>query len=183
MGESQPNAVQQTSQQRQDNMAAADLLREGVAGLSARDTAAVSESPYYSIGELAERFQVTTRALRFYEERGLLHPFRQRKWRLYSHYDVERLKLILMGKRVGLAISEIQEILERHDQGASQSELLGFILEKLEEQADFLRTQRSEIEESLSQLAATTQVLQRALTKNGPRSRATARSSRPLRRA
>lgn len=66
----------------------------------------------YTISELAREFEVTPRALRFYEDKGLLSPRREGMNRVYSHRDRGRLQLILRGKRVGLSLLEIKEILD-----------------------------------------------------------------------
>jgi len=66
----------------------------------------------YTISQLAREFEVTPRALRFYEDKGLLTPRREGMNRVYSHRDRGRLQLILRGKRVGLSLIEIKEILD-----------------------------------------------------------------------
>lgn len=66
----------------------------------------------YSISQLAREFVVTPRALRFYEDMGLLSPRREGMARVYSHRDRARLQLILRGKRVGLPLLDIKEILD-----------------------------------------------------------------------
>ena len=66
----------------------------------------------YTISELAREFTVTPRALRFYEDKGLLSPRRDGMNRVYTHRDRGRLQLILRGKRVGLSLLEIKEILD-----------------------------------------------------------------------
>lgn len=66
----------------------------------------------YTISQLAREFEVTPRALRFYEDKGLLSPRREGLNRVYSHRDRARLQLILRGKRVGLSLAEIKEILD-----------------------------------------------------------------------
>lgn len=66
----------------------------------------------YTISELAREFEVTPRALRFYEDKGLLSPRRDGMNRVYSHRDRGRLQLILRGKRVGLSLLEIKELLD-----------------------------------------------------------------------
>ena len=66
----------------------------------------------YSITELANEFDITPRALRFYEEKGLLTPAREGQTRLYSHKDRARLQLILSGRSVGLTLREIGDILD-----------------------------------------------------------------------
>lgn len=66
----------------------------------------------FTISQLAREFDVTPRALRFYEDKGLLTPRREGMNRVYSHRDRARLQLILRGKRVGLSLIEIKEILD-----------------------------------------------------------------------
>src|SRR5210317_1887750 len=65
----------------------------------------------YSIGDLAGEFDVTTRTIRFYEEKGLLNPRREGTRRIYSTADRTRLRLILRGKRLGLSLDESAEII------------------------------------------------------------------------
>jgi len=66
----------------------------------------------FSISELSREFDVTTRAIRFYEDEGLLEPHRQGRQRVYSSRDRIRLKLILRGKRLGFSLSEIGDIID-----------------------------------------------------------------------
>ncbi|MDD3838202.1 MAG: MerR family DNA-binding transcriptional regulator [Phenylobacterium sp.] len=69
----------------------------------------------YSISELCREFDVTPRALRFYEERGLLSPARRDMQRIYSSRDRARLALVVRGRRVGISLAEIHEILDVYD--------------------------------------------------------------------
>ena len=80
----------------------------------------------YTISELAREFAVTPRALRFYEDKGLLTPRRDGMNRVYSHRDRGRLQMILRGKRVGLSLLEIKEILDLYkvDQRAQAQTML-----------------------------------------------------------
>ena len=71
----------------------------------------------YTIGQLCREFGATTRALRFYEEQGLLNPRRRQMARLYDYKDRARLTLIMRGRRVGLSLAEIREILDLYDEG------------------------------------------------------------------
>ncbi len=64
----------------------------------------------YSIGELAQEFDITTRSIRFYEDQGLIHPTRKGQTRIYNHRDKVRLKLILRGKRLNFSLAEIGQI-------------------------------------------------------------------------
>ena len=69
----------------------------------------------YTIGELAKEFDLTTRAIRFYEDCGLLQPQRQGRNRVYSPRDRTRLKLTLRGKRLGLTLSEVKELVDMYE--------------------------------------------------------------------
>ena len=69
----------------------------------------------FRIGELAREFDVTLRTLRFYEDKGLLNPRRVGNLRLYTRGDRARLRIILLGKRVGFSLKDIREILELYD--------------------------------------------------------------------
>ena len=77
----------------------------------ARSTAA----PTFTIGELAQEFGVTTRAIRFYEDCGLLDPARAGRNRVYSARDRTRLKLTLRGKRLGLKLAEVKELVDMYE--------------------------------------------------------------------
>ena len=78
--------------------------------------AAVTQmSSTYSIGELAREFDLTTRAIRFYEDCGLLDPRRNGRQRIYSQRDRTRLKLTLRGKRLGLTLAEVKELVDMYE--------------------------------------------------------------------
>jgi DNA-binding transcriptional MerR regulator len=103
----------------------------------------------WTVGELAEELGITTRTLRFYEAEGLVSPARAGSARVYDHRDRARIRLILRGKRFGMSLSEIREIVEMYD-GAASSERrqLETLLSRLDDitadltarQADLART-------------------------------------------
>ena len=72
-----------------------------------------NQNETYRIGDLAREFDITLRTLRFYEDRGLIHPKRDGSTRLYSDYDRSRLSVILLAKKVGFSLVDIQEVLRR----------------------------------------------------------------------
>ena len=76
----------------------------------------------YSISELAQEFDVTTRSVRFYEDQGLLRPSRRGQTRIFSSKDRVRLKLILRGKRMGLSLAETKELFDLWDETTSGNE-------------------------------------------------------------
>ena len=110
----------------------------------------MSES--YSITELSEEFQVTPRAMRFYEDKALLKPRRNGLNRIYSRRDRVRLGLILRGKRLGFRLDEIKEMLDLYDLGDGQVEQLRLTLQKSRDRIAFLRRQRKDVDQALREL-------------------------------
>lgn len=106
----------------------------------------------YRIGELSKDFDVTLRTLRFYEDKGLLSPRRIGNTRLYSRADRTRLKLILLGKRVGLSLLDVKAILDLYDPNGNNRRQLEVALEKGEEQMHVLEAQSKEIEAARAEL-------------------------------
>ena len=114
----------------------------------------------YTIGDLAREFDVTLRALRFYEDKGLLSPRREGLARLYSAADRVRLQLILKGKRLGFTLAEISEMVEAHErQDAGADQQLKLSREKCLEQIAHLEQQRREIEDAILELKRTHETL------------------------
>ncbi|NWG45263.1 MAG: MerR family DNA-binding transcriptional regulator [Alphaproteobacteria bacterium] len=109
-------------------------------------------SDTFTISQLAAEFGVTPRALRFYEDRGLLAPARRGQARLYSRRDRARLALILRGKRVGFSLTEIAEMLNLYDLEDGQETQLRTALGKFRAQIAALEAQRRDIEESIAEL-------------------------------
>jgi DNA-binding transcriptional MerR regulator len=108
----------------------------------------------YSIGELAREFDVTTRAIRFYEAEGLLTPRRDGQRRIYTPRDRTRLKLTLRGKRLGLTLSEIRDLIDMYEPGEDQRPQLERFLAVLEAHKDALQRQREDIDAQLTEIAA-----------------------------
>lgn len=106
----------------------------------------------YRIGELSKEFDVTLRTLRFYEDKGLLTPRRIGNTRLYSRADRTRLKLILLGKRVGLSLLDVKEILDLYDPKGNNLRQLQVAFEKGQEQMETLQSQRKEIDAAIEEL-------------------------------
>ncbi len=106
----------------------------------------------YTISELAKEFDITTRAIRFYESEGLLNPERDGRNRLYSQRDHTRLKLILRGKRLGFALEEIREMFELYDSATGELAQLRHVLDKVEARKLVLRQQMEDIQLSLHEL-------------------------------
>ena len=106
----------------------------------------------FSISELSQEFDVTTRAIRFYEDEGLLEPQRQGRQRVYSSRDRVRLKLILRGKRLGFSLSEIGDIIDMYDSEPGEVGQLQYFIEKISVRRKTLKQQRDDIEVTLKEL-------------------------------
>lgn len=108
----------------------------------------------WSVGELAEELGVTTRTLRFYEAEGLVQPDRQGTSRSYTARDRARLRLILRGKRFGMSLAEISEIVGMYD-GAASSERrqLEALLGRLAEISADLRARQADLRRTLAEVA------------------------------
>lgn len=106
----------------------------------------------WTIGELSREFGATARALRFYEDKGLLSPARDGLNRLYSARDRARLQLILRGKRVGFSLVEIREMLDLYDLGDNQRAQMRLTLAKYHDQIKHLTRQREDIDAALLEL-------------------------------
>ena len=106
----------------------------------------------YTISELAREFDITTRTIRFYEDEGLLQPERNGRQRIYSRRDYIRLKLILRGKRLGLSLSEISDIIELYDSDQGETGQLASFLDSIRERRSVLKQQRTDIDATLREL-------------------------------
>ncbi len=113
-----------------------------------------AERSEFSISELAREFDVTPRAIRFYEAEGLLSPRRDGQRRIYTPRDRTRLKLTLRGKRLGLALSEIRELIDLYEPGRDDRPQLERFLAVLDAHIGTLQQQRTDIEAQLSELQA-----------------------------
>ena len=113
-----------------------------------------TERAEFSISELAQEFDITPRAIRFYEAEGLLAPRREGQRRIYTPRDRTRLKLTLRGKRLGLTLSEIRELIDMYEPGRDQRPQLKRFLDVLESHKATLLQQRTDLEAQLAELTA-----------------------------
>ncbi|MBI2313225.1 MAG: MerR family DNA-binding transcriptional regulator [Betaproteobacteria bacterium] len=108
----------------------------------------------YTITQLAKEFGVTTRAIRFYEDQGLLTPRREGRNRIYSKRDWVRLKLVLRGKRLGFTLSEIRDFFDLYDSTKDETPQLVKFLDSLKQRQAILEQQREDIEVVLGEIQA-----------------------------
>ncbi len=120
-----------------------------------------------TIGEVCAEFQVTPRALRFYEARGLLSPIRDGQRRLFTHRDRARLKLILRGKRFGFSLSELKGLLDLYHVGDGQVTQLSATLEAAGRHHAELVAQRDELDRALAELEEQMQTIRQLLEAKG----------------
>ncbi len=117
----------------------------------------------YSISDLAAEFGVTTRTLRFYEEKGLLQPERRGRVRYFSPADRVRLRLILRGRRLGLSLEESAEIIDLYKAPEGGRRQLSALLQKLAERREQLEKQAADLAAVLDELAGVEDACHKAL--------------------
>lgn len=110
--------------------------------------------PHLTIGQLCDEFEVTARALRFYEDEALISPERRGTQRIYSERDRTRLAWILRGKRVGLSLSEIKELLDLYDVGDGRRTQRLKTIERCQAKVDALKQQRVDIDATIDELTS-----------------------------
>lgn len=106
----------------------------------------------YSIGELADELKVTTRAIRFYEAKGLIAPARRGVARSYSRRDRARLRLILRGKNLGFTLEEIAQYLALYDADPAQMAQTQMLLARVETAIEDLQVKRADLDRTLREL-------------------------------
>ena len=127
-----------------------------------------AESRTYSISELAREFGVTPRALRFYEDKDMLHPARDGMTRVYSNRDRARVTIIVRLKRLGLPLADIREILDLYGLEDGERAQMRMSLEKFRKQVKELNSQREDIDTALTELRKGIAWLEENLSRIGP---------------
>lgn len=111
------------------------------------------ETRTFTITELAQEFDITARAIRFYEDLGLLAPTRAGRNRVYTHRDRTRLKLTLRGKRLGLSLQEIKQLVDMYESPADTAPQLQAFLQVLQAHRKQLEQQLDDIQVMLTEIA------------------------------
>lgn len=107
---------------------------------------------FFTVTELADELDVTPRAIRFYEAKGLLSPKRAGATRVYTHRDRARLLLILRGKRLGFSLADIKEFLDLYVVDTSQTEQMRLLRRKVNQRLEAMEIQRRDLEASVEEL-------------------------------
>lgn len=110
--------------------------------------------PTYTIAELAREFDVTLRAIRFYEDQGLISPQREgvARTRVYTARERTRLKLTLRGKRLGLSLSEIKSVVDMYESPKDTTAQMELLLQVLAQHRQRMEQQREDIEAALAEI-------------------------------
>jgi len=137
-----------------DTDVSGNLRREGNGGAAVTNSGQAAHA-MFTIGELARDFGVSLRTLRFYEERKLLAPNRQGSRRFYSRRDRARLELVLLGKKVGLSLTEIRDLLDFYDLKRGHASQLRLAISRFGSQIERLRRQREDVDQAISALTRT----------------------------
>ena len=139
-------------------------LMTAAAAANTNDSAEASQhEDFIRIGEMAKRHEVTLRTLRFYEDKGLLNPRREGTTRLYTRRDNARLKLILLGRKVGFSLRDVKQIMDLYDPNGANTKQLRLTIDKSEKQLARLQKQRAAIDEAISELSDTMAIVRKLL--------------------
>ena len=120
------------------------------------------------IGDMAKMFGVTLRTLRFYEDKGLLNPKREGTTRLYTRRDRARLRLILLGRKVGFTLRDVKHMIDLYDPKGPNTKQLKVVLDKSEKQMGRLLKQREALDEAIDDLTKAMEAARNTLASRQP---------------
>src|SRR5262245_24462493 len=127
-----------------------------------------AQDGFIRIGEMAKRHGVTLRTLRFYEDKGLLAPKREGSTRLYTRRDNARLKLILLGRKIGFPLRDVKQMIDLYDPSGPNTKQLKHTLDKSEKQLARLHHQRNAIDEAIGELNSVMMTVRDMLADRAP---------------
>jgi DNA-binding transcriptional MerR regulator len=133
----------------------------------ARPGPSTKDARTFTITELAQEFDITPRAIRFYEDVGLLTPAREGRNRVYTHRDRTRLKLTLRGKRLGLSLQEVKQLVDMYESPSDTTQQLQAFLGVLQSHREQLEQQLDDIEVTLAEIAQHEERCRTLLAANG----------------
>src|SRR5690348_548191 len=139
------------------------LVSPGEAAANTNDIPVEAGEEFVRIGEMAKTYGVTLRTLRFYEDKGLISPKRDGSTRLYTRRDKARLKLIMLGRKVGFSLRDVKQIMDLYDPKGANTKQLRLTLEKSEKQLARLQKQRAAIDEAIGDLSDTMATVRKLL--------------------
>ena len=134
-------------------------------------SAATDVERTYTISDLAHEFALTTRAIRFYEDQGMLAPERRGQTRVYRERERVRLKLILRGKRLGFSLTEIGELLDLYEVGRNERAQLAMFVAMLGDKRTRLLQQKEDIDAVLAEIDGVERECRRRLKDQARRAR------------
>jgi DNA-binding transcriptional MerR regulator len=140
------------------------LVSAGESAANANDVSIEAGEDLVRIGEMAKKYGVTLRTLRFYEDKGLLNPQRDGSTRLYTRRDKARLKLILLGRKVGFSLRDVKQMMDLYDPSGSNTKQLKLALDKSEKQLARLLKQRALIDDAIGELNGSMSAVRQMLT-------------------
>ena len=140
------------------------LVSPGEAAANTNNMSAEAGEELVRIGEMAKKYGVTLRTLRFYEDKGLLNPKRDGATRLYTRRDKARLKLILLGRKVGFSLRDVKQMMDLYDPTGTNTKQLRLALDKSEKQLARLQKQRALIDDAINELSGSMSAVRQMLT-------------------
>jgi DNA-binding transcriptional MerR regulator len=140
---------------------------ESIFTKSISEAALSGDADSFTITDLALAFNVTPRAIRFYEDQGLITPQRQGQNRIYSRRDRARLAWILRGKRVGFSLAEIREMLDLYDAGDGRAKQRQVTIERCRDRLGALAEQRADIDDMIDELKGFVAMLEDMVPQGG----------------
>ena len=140
------------------------LVSASEAAANTNDISTETGEDLVRIGEMAKKYGVTLRTLRFYEDKGLLNPKRDGSTRLYTRRDKARLKLILLGRKVWFSLRDVKQMMDLYDPTGAHTKQLRLARDKSEKQLARLQKQRALIEDAIGELSNSMAAVRQMLT-------------------